>query len=781
MKNISNILETTILRQKAGARITRAKKIHSGSSFQLPEADMLKLIHELKVQQTGLEMINKGLMRAKAAAEDAAKKLTEAYNTAPSGILTLSKEGLIIETNLNGANMLGKEQLVLKKSQFGFFVSNDSRPIFDLFLKKVFDSKVTESCELSLLTRSNSPMNVFLTGTVNENGEKCLVTMIDVTRINPAETMLAISETRYRRLFESSKDGILILNADNGLIEDVNPALTGMFGSPKEQFLEKRFWEISQFKEIAADEGIFKDLEKKEYERFDDLQFETADGQKISAELIIHSYSVNHQKVIQCSIRDITAPKKAATNLKEKNEQLEAEIELNAQINKELLFQNQEKEKRAAELIIANKELLFQSQEKEKRADELIIANKELLFQSLEKGKRAAELIIANKELVFQNKEKEKRAAELIIANKELLFQNKEKEKRAAELIIANKELLFQSEEKEKRAAELFIANQELLFQNEEKEKRAAELIIANKELAFQNKEKEKRAAELIVANKELLFQNGEKEKRAAELIIANTELEFQNEEKEKRAAELIIALERAESADRLKSIFLATMSHELRTPLNSIIGFSGILLQESPGPLNTEQKKQLGMLQLSGRHLLSLINVILDLSRIESGELTANFETFNIQNVIEDVIKIVEPSANDKAVSLSLVKMPEIGEIISDKLRVQQVLLNLMDNAIKFTEKGSVRIDCYKANNALKIEVTDTGIGIKEDNLSGIFNPFIQIDNKLTRKYEGSGLGLSISQKLMELLHGTIDVKSEVGVGSTFTITLPFRVDDGT
>ena len=210
--------------------------------------------------------------------------------------------------------------------------------------------------------------------------------------------------------------------------------------------------------------------------------------------------------------------------------------------NKELAFQNEEKEKRAAELIIANKELVFQDGEKEKRAEELIIANKELAFQDGEKEKRAAELIIANKELAFQNEEKEKRAAELIIANKELVFQDGEKEKRAEELIIANRELAFQDGEKEKRAAELIIANKELVFQNEEKEKRADELIIANKELVFQNEEKEKRADELIIANKELVFQNGEKEKRAAELFIANKELVFQNEEKEKRAAELIIA-----------------------------------------------------------------------------------------------------------------------------------------------------------------------------------------------------------------------------------------------
>ena len=146
--------------------------------------------------------------------------------------------------------------------------------------------------------------------------------------------------------------------------------------------------------------------------------------------------------------------------------------------------------------------------------------------------KWAMDLQTANKELAFQNNEKEKRAAELILANKELVFQNREKEKRAAELILANKELLFQNEEKEKRAAELIIANKELLFQNKEKEKRAAELIIADRELDYQNKEKGKRAAELIIANKELVFQTEEKDKRAAELIIADKELDYQNEEK---------------------------------------------------------------------------------------------------------------------------------------------------------------------------------------------------------------------------------------------------------
>ena len=175
-----------------------------------------------------------------------------------------------------------------------------------------------------------------------------------------------------------------------------------------------------------------------------------------------------------------------------------------------------------------------------KTMNKLPYTDEELAFQNEEKAKRAAELLIANKELAFQNEEKSKRAAELAIANKELKFQNVEKSKRAAELVIANKELKFQNEEKSKRAAELVLANEELAFQNEEKAKRAAELLIANKELTFQNEEKSKRAAELVLANEELAFQNEEKAKRAAELLIANRELTIQQANQKKRIEEII-------------------------------------------------------------------------------------------------------------------------------------------------------------------------------------------------------------------------------------------------
>ena len=227
-------------------------------------------------------------------------------------------------------------------------------------------------------------------------------------------------------------------------------------------------------------------------------------------------------------------------------------------------------QKWALDLRDANKELAFQNDEKQKRADELSIANKELAFQNEEKEKRAAELSIANKELAFQNEEKEKRADELIIANAELAFQNDEKEKRADELYIANEELAFQNQEKEKRAEELFIANKELAFQNKVKEKRAAQLVIANKELAFQNEEKEKRAAELVIANKELLYQTSEKQDRADELLIADKELAFQNEEKLKQNI-LTKEIQELSSSAKLASQYSLSLIEASRDPLFTI------------------------------------------------------------------------------------------------------------------------------------------------------------------------------------------------------------------
>jgi PAS domain S-box-containing protein len=242
------------------------------------------------------------------------------------------------------------------------------------------------------------------------------------------------------------------------------------------------------------------------------------------------------------------------------------------------------------------------------------------------------------------------------------------------------------------------------------------------------------------------------------------------------RTAELAVAKDRAEAADRLKSAFLATMSHELRTPLNSIIGFTGIILQELAGPLSAEQHKQLEMVRDSARHLLSLINDVLDISKIEAGQMEVHKEPFDLRSSIEKVAAIVKPLAEKKGLALHVELAPEIGTLDSDPRRVEQVLLNLLNNSIKFTERGAITLKAETAPGRLRISVADTGIGIKPEDLSVLFQPFRQIDSGLTRQHEGTGLGLAICRRLADLLGGEILATSVWEKGSVFTFTLPMK-----
>lgn len=259
-----------------------------------------------------------------------------------------------------------------------------------------------------------------------------------------------------------------------------------------------------------------------------------------------------------------------------------------------------------------------------------------------------------------------------------------------------------------------------------------------------------------------------------AMLAQQNAALEQALQERIRMQDQLFEAKERAEAADRIKSAFLATMSHELRTPLNSIIGFTGLLLQELAGPLNAEQAKQLGMVRNSAQHLLSLISDVLDISKIEAGQLTVVAEPFNLMDAIKNVIQTVRPLADKKGLELVLELAEDPGSITGDQRRVEQVLLNLLSNAVKFTEQGTVKVASVREGNSWLITVDDTGIGMQPDDLPALFRPFHQIDTGLSRRYEGTGLGLSICKKLVELMGGAIRVESAPGAGSRFGFTLP-------
>ncbi len=263
--------------------------------------------------------------------------------------------------------------------------------------------------------------------------------------------------------------------------------------------------------------------------------------------------------------------------------------------------------------------------------------------------------------------------------------------------------------------------------------------------------------------------------KRVTEALQALT-LSLEQKVKE-RTAELEIARDQALVATQHKSEFLANMSHELRTPLNAVIGFSDVLLEKMFGDLNEKQEEYLQDILSSGQHLLALINDILDLSRIEAGRTELEVSTFNLATTVENTLVLVRERAVRRRVDLTSEINSQLGDCRADERRVKQVLLNLLSNAIKFTpEGGRISVTASVIGEYAEISVTDTGIGISTEDRQRIFEEFYQVKRDPAHKREGTGLGLALSKKFVELHGGRICVESEPGKGSTFTFTLPLR-----
>ncbi len=219
--------------------------------------------------------------------------------------------------------------------------------------------------------------------------------------------------------------------------------------------------------------------------------------------------------------------------------------------------------------------------------------------------------------------------------------------------------------------------------------------------------------------------------------------------------------------------MFIASMSHELRTPLNSIIGFTGMTLQGLSGDLNEEQKDNLARAYQSAKHLLSLITDVIDISKIEAGRIDTYPETVVLKTVVSEAIIAIEPQLKEKGLTLDI-DVPEGLLLITDKKRLLQCLINLLSNGVKFTEKGGLRLAVSELGESVAIAVTDTGIGIAENDLPKLFEAFERLETHLRVKAGGTGLGLYLTRKIVtDLLHGSVSVQSTLGQGSVFTLTV--------
>ncbi|MEI8204094.1 MAG: PAS domain S-box protein [Bacteroidota bacterium] len=607
-------------------------------------------------------------------------------------------------------------------------------------------------------------------------------------------------ESRYASsLIEASLDPLITISPE-GKITDLNQAKVNITGVERGKLIGTNFFDY--FTEPKKARKVYEEVFDKGSVTNSPLTFRHISGKLTDVLFNGSVYKDDEGNVLGAVVvaRDITE-QKWAMELKH--------------ANKELVFQNKEKEKRAAELIIANKELAFQNNEKEKRAEELILANKELIFQNEEKEKRAAELVIADKELVFQTGEKKKRAAELVIAGKELVFQNEEKEKRAAELILANyaRSLIEASRDPlftispEGKITDMNEATVKVTGESREK------LIGTNFYNYFTEPDKARQGYEQIFAKgfmadypltimdgklTDVLF-NGSvykdaKGKLIGAVVVARDITEQKRIENELKEAKVFAELSTeiaeeakafaenatriAENAVKAKQQFLSNMSHEIRTPMNAIIGFTKVLLKTE---VTAKQKEYLTAIKMSGDALIVLINDILDLAKVDAGKMTFEQIPFKMSLSISAMLHLFETKIQEK--NLILIKeydnnIPEV--LMGDPVRLHQIILNLVSNAVKFTSKGQITVGVKilaqdQEKVILEFAVTDTGIGIAETKLEKIFENFQQASSGTSRLYGGTGLGLAIVKQLVEPQGGSISVKSKVGEGSTFSFILSF------
>ncbi len=628
------------------------------------------------------------------------------------------------------------------------------------------------------------------------------------------------SELRYRRLFETAQDGILILDAETGQVVDANPVMKELLGYSQEEFLGRKLWEIGPFKGSAASKVAFAELQREDRPRCEGLPLETKDGRRVEVEFISNAYLVGTKRLIQCNVRDITERKLAeratsrlAAIIESSNEAI-----IGKDLNSIVTSWNKGAETifgYAAGEMVGTSILRLIPNDLRDEENQLLAKIKRgesvVHFESLRQTKSgeminvsitaspikdATGTIIGVSKMARDITKLKRTEDQLKTSFKEIGDLKAALDEHAIVAMTNPQGKITYVNDKfctiSKYSREELLGQDHRIINSGYHSKqfmRDLWTTIARGDVwhgEIKNRAKDGSNYWVDATILPFLGEDGKPRQYVAirtditERKRAEEEIRSLNAGLEQRVAERTIELqsakEQAESADQMKSEFLANMSHELRTPLNGIIGFSEFLIDGKTGTLTPKQKEYVTDIFDSGRHLLQLINDVLDLAKVEAGKMDLRPEAFSVGKAIKEVCSVVGPMAQQKKVAINSEIAPSADEVTLDRRKLKQVLFNLLSNAVKFTDEGGrVNIVADLCDEThLRLQVQDTGIGIEPEDLAKLFTEFRQLDTGLARSHQGTGLGLALTKKIVKFQQGTIEVQSEPGKGSTFIVILP-------
>ena len=805
-------------------QVLQLKRPDSSSS---PE-DILRIIHELEVHQIELELQQEELIRSreelsnsKAEQEDSLKRVTELYDFAPLGYLTLTRNSKIVEANLTATRILGINRSELRGNYLtNLFIPADRQVIHGL-LEKVFTKKqhgygeatlIPHETPLSGTQQSVAAQTFRLDALHSDSPHECRVIITDITDQKLSENALKQSQYKFRMLFEGHSSIMLVID-ETGNIIDANPAAAAFYGWPIEVLKQMNINQIN----VLSPEEIRHELNKWKRESLSQKHLfffhRRADGSVLNVEIFAQKIEVRNKELIYDIIYDITERKHAEQAMQSSERKFHSITEQMAEMvfvtdsNGSLTYVSP-----AAEHLFGYLPQEMTGHSVTEYLVEEDISTAQSLFQETFLQQFHTRIV----ELKFYRKS-------TTLFDGELHFQYYQDNKSSGMIGIIHditernhKESLRKQYEEKLQESEQFLAtiyeevnhsifvvdvcpeggfrfkginpNHEKLtcFKNEE--------IIGKTPDEFFDHD----VALAIIHNYERCIQEGKTIQYEESFPFLGQQTYWEttlnpvrNEsghiyriigtsknitEQKKMLDQLIASKEKAEESDRVKSAFLANISHEIRTPMNGILGFSELLKNSD---LSGEEMNQyIDLIQKSGKRMLDLINDLIDISRIDAEETKVQITETPLNELMHQIHAFFKPEAAAKGLRLTCTTALSDNESImnTDSGKLHQILTNLVKNALKFTHHGGIDFGYTRKMGILEFYCIDSGMGIPFAMQTKIFDRFQQVDNTLTRGYEGAGLGLSITKAFIEMLGGTIRVESVEGEGSTFLFTLPYN-----